>query len=490
MYSDSKLPVMKKSIIIMACAAIMMPAVARTSRQADVDITDAAARAIVENLRVERSQNLLFVSADISLASMPDGINREVWLLPVLSAGDSVAQLPEVAVAGRTRYMLGLRQGIDKSEGLTWMRREDRAQTVAYTAQIPYRPWMDGSQLSLTVSNRGCCGDDLGDSDLLLSTVSFAPEVFHPTFVWVTPASEVVKNREIHGKAFIDFPVSKTDIVDDYRNNGVELAKIRATIDSVRDDRDVTIRSLSIHGFASPEGSYALNDRLAKGRTASLKAYVERLYSFAPGLIRTEWTAEDWAGLRAWLENSSMPAAQQIIAVIDGPLQPDAREWKIKKEFPQEYAALKADVYPSLRHSDYSIEYTVRPFTDPAEILRVARTRPQHLSLSEFFIGAQGMEPGSDGYMDLFETAARMYPESEVANLNAANAALQQGALDTAERYLDKAGDSTEAIYARAVLAALRGDYTTARPLFETAAKLKVADAPAALQQLDELEGN
>ncbi len=92
--------------------------------------------------------------------------------------------------------------------------------------------------------------------------------------------------------------------------------------------------------------------------------------------------------------------------------------------------------------------------------------------------------------MDLFETAARMYPESEVANLNAANAALQQGALDTAERYLAKAGDSPEAIYARGILASLRGDYAAARPLFETAAKLKVADAPAALQQLDELEGN
>ncbi len=477
-------------ITLLLAAGAATAAVNKTPRQADVDITDARARATVSNLVVERSQNILFVSADISLASMPEGTNREIWLMPVLQAGDSVAQLPEVAVAGRTRYMLGVRHDIETTPGLTWMRRTSRDQTVSYTAQIPYRKWMDGSELTLNMSTRGCCGDDLGDVALPLSTVAFAPEVFHPTFDWVTPTDEQVKMRELSGQAFIDFPVSRTEILPDYRGNTAELAKIRATIDSVRTDRDVTIRSLSIHGYASPEGTYAMNDRLAKGRTEALKSYVERLYSFEPGLIRTEWTAEDWAGLRAWLESSSMPAAQQIIAIIDGPLQPDPREWKIKKEFPQEYAVLKADVYPALRHSDYRIEYTVRPYTDPAEIMRVARTRPQHLSLAEFFAGAQGAEPGSAEYMDLFETAARIYPESEVANLNAANAALQQGALDTAERYLAKAGDSPEAIYARGILASLRGDYAAARPLFETAAKLKVADAPAALQQLDELEGN
>ena len=81
-----------------------------------------------------------------------------------------------------------------------------------------------------------------------------------------------------------------------------------------------------------------------------------------------------------------------------------------------------------------------------------------------------------------------MYPESEIASLNAANAAMAQGALDNAEQYLKGAGDGPEAIYARGNLEALRGNYAAARALFEQAARLKVADAPAALSQLDELE--
>ena len=53
---------------------------------------------------------------------------------------------------------------------------------------------------------------------------------------------------------------------------------------------------------------------------------------------------------------------------------------------------------------------------------------------------------------------------------------------------LKGAGDGPEAIYARGNLEALRGNYAEARRYFEQAARLKVADAPAALAQLDELE--
>ncbi len=81
-----------------------------------------------------------------------------------------------------------------------------------------------------------------------------------------------------------------------------------------------------------------------------------------------------------------------------------------------------------------------------------------------------------------------MYPDNEVANLNAANAAMSRGDLDSAARYLDKAGDSPEAIYARGIYNALAGDFAKARSFFIQAARLKVADAPAAIEQLNEVK--
>lgn len=484
---------MKKNILIllsMAIAAVTPVAADDAVRQADVKMSDPAAAKMVSGIKVERSKSHLNINAEISLADQPTGINREIWLQPVLTSGDSVLNLPVVAVAGKYRYLHGLRHETYRTPGLTWIERKSRNQTVSYATQVPYASWMNGAEFSLNVITKGCCGVQEQQSLLPLANITFVRETFQPVFNWITP-SEEVKTRELRGQAFIDFPVSKTDILPDYRSNAVELAKIRATIDSVRTDEDVTIRSLSIHGYASPEGSYALNEKLAKGRTEALKRYVDNLYHFAPGVISTEWTAEDWDGLRKWLESSTMPEAAGMLKIAqDTSFAPDAREKRMRAVYPEAYEYVKANVYPSLRHSDYRIEYTVPAFTKVDEIIAIAQTRPQNLSLAELFTGAKSQPEGSKLYNDLFETAAAMYPESEIANLNAANAAMQRGDLDSAARYLAKAGDTPQAIYARGNLEALKGNLNAAATLFQQAARLKVADAPAALAQINKLKND
>ncbi len=296
-----------------------------------------------------------------------------------------------------------------------------------------------------------------------------------------------MKTRELRGRAFVDFPVNRTEINPDYRNNHVELAKIRASIDSVRNDRDVTITALSIKGFASPEGSWNNNVRLAKGRTEALKTYVETLYHFEPGFITTSYEPEDWDGLREWVEKSNIENRDGILSIINSSLAPDPRDAKIRSTYPKQYAFLLANVYPALRHSDYKIDYTIRSYSDPKEIIEVLYTRPQNLSLQEFFTAASTLEPGSQTYNDLFETAVRLYPDSEVANLNAASSAIQRGDYEGAARYLDKAGEAPEAIYNRGIISARQGDYETALGFFERAAMLRVADAPAAIEQVKNL---
>ncbi len=297
----------------------------------------------------------------------------------------------------------------------------------------------------------------------------------------------MVKERQLSGRAFIDFPVNKIEIYPDYRSNPRELSVIRATIDSVRLDPDVSVRSMTFKGYASPEGPYNNNVRLAKGRTESLKNYVQSLYHFDPAVIHTSYEPEDWEGLRRFMETSGMENREAILAVIDSDLAPDAKDQKLRRDFPVQYDFLLKEVYPGLRHTDYTIGYTIRSYNDPAEILHLVYTRPQNLSLNEFFVAAQSVEQGSDAYNYIFETAARMYPTDEVANLNAANAAMQQGALETAASYLANAGEGADAIYARGVLAGLRGDYDEALDYLQQAARLKVAPAVDAINQINEI---
>ncbi len=436
----------------------------------------------VKALKVDRSSDRLLINMTIDAEDLGKKTNRESWLIPVLTTpeGESL-ELPKVMVGGHNRYYQAMRRKV--TEPIY------RGGTIEYEAIVPFQKWMESADLKLERKETGCCGADTLLTVTPLRQLDFRPRVFKPQFQYIVPTAEAEKARQLSGRAFVDFPVNRTEIFPDYRGNTRELAKIRAGIDSVRLDKDITVRRITLKGFASPEGPYNNNVRLAKGRTQSLKKYVEGLYDFAPSIYATASEPEDWEGLIAWLEANPIDNRDALLAIArDTKIQPDARDAKLKKTFPTQYAYLLANVYPALRHTDYTIDYIIRTYTDPKEILELIKTKPQNLSLNEFFLAAQSLEQGSKEYDYVFETAARMYPDSEVANLNAANAAIQAGAYDNAERYLSKIGDTPDAIYARGILAALQGDYTKAKGFFQQAARLRVASAPDALKQIEEIE--
>lgn len=223
---------------------------------------------------------------------------------------------------------------------------------------------------------------------------------------------------------------------------------------------------------------------LAIGRTEALKKHIRQLYRFDEGVIETDYEPEDWAGLRSYVERSNLTHRAEILALIDSSLEPDAKEAKIKRSYPEEYDFLLKNCYPALRHTDYRITYTIRTFSDAQEIRRIMLTQPQKLSLNEFYLAAQACSPGSDEFNEIFETAVRMYPEDTAANLNAANTAMQKGDLKNAEHYLRKAGESPEALYARGAYAMLTEEYETAAGYLQEAEKAGIREAREALEQL------
>lgn len=441
-------------------------------------------RGEVRNIDVVRGENSLFVSMTVDVSALDVASNRELLLIPVLRGGQDSIQLPFMIIAGRNRYYYHLRN-TPVTDG-SILERVGKTETINYRAVIPFENWMSTSVLVMDESSCGCRGEEMGD-DHRVTLFRFEPKVYTPVFVYLPPDVEPVKVREVKGSAYIDFPVNRTEIHEDYRNNPVELRKIRQTIDVVRNDPDVRITSLSIKGYASPEGTYANNTRLAKGRTATLKTYVRELYHFPDSVILTSYEPEDWSGLEAYVDSTNLKNRDAILALIRSDMEPDAKEKAIKSTYLEDYRFLLQNVYPGLRHSDYVVQYVVRTYTDVAEIRRIMKTQPQKLSLRELYIAVQELEPGSDEYNEAFEIAVRMFPGDEVANLNAANAAMVKGDLKGAVRYLDKAGDCGEAVYARGVYAALSGDYDMARTLFIEAGKNGISEAEGALRQINEL---
>lgn len=435
-----------------------------------------------QSATVKRDGSNVLIDMDLDLSALKVKSTEAVLLTPYLVNGEDSLALPSVGVYGRQRYYYYFRKDKDKmisGEDETTLTSGSNAEVIPYRATVSYADWMNNSRLVLGRRDYSCCERILGDQcSEILSGVLWVPDV--PRLLYVSPKGEKTKTRSLSGTAYIDFPVDKTGIYPEYHDNVAEFGKIRSTIDSVRNDSDITVTTIHLKGFASPEGSYAHNTYLARERTATIRKYVLDLYNFDPAIVTMDHEPENWEGLIEWLRTSGLPDAEKILEIAEGmALEPDAREWRIKKNYPKDYAVMLSEIYPRLRCTKYRIEYDIRSYTDPSEILKVMKVQPQKISLGEFFLAAESLEPGSPEFNHVFEVAAVMYPDDPVANLNAANAAMERGDLVSAAGRLKKAGDSGEAEYARGVLAVMSKEYSTAVEHFMSAGKKGVEDAAA-----------
>lgn len=442
---------------------------------------------VINDADLARNQNLMTVSMDFDFSAFNVESNRAVLLTPYIIKGEVSVALPALGFYGRDRYFYYIRNDkqLTNSEIKDAYLESKMPEYIPYIVNVPFEKWMNGADLVIERKVFGCCGK-LEEEDFCILDKY---KVFIPEYIYVKPPKpETRKERCIEGNAYVDYPVSQTVIYPDYHNNDVELAKIKSTIDSVKFDQDISVTSVFIKGFASPESPYNNNARLAKGRTQSIKDYVLGMYVFDDDLITTDFEPENWEGLREYLVTTNLPHKDQIISIIDNDDDPDRKEWQIKTKYPDDYKYILDNCYPNLRRTYYRIDYVVRSFSyaDVDHIRTLVKTRPQNLSLEEFYLAAQGIDPNSEQFQEIFDVAVRMYPDDEIANLNAANVAMQNGDMKSAHQYIERSGNRPESIYARGVLAALQDNMDAARNFFMTAASLGIKEADAQLDKISD----
>ena len=135
---------------------------------------------------------------------------------------------------------------------------------------------------------------------------------------------------------------------------------MRKTIEQVRKDPNVRITSIILHGYASPDGNYAHNEKLALSRTKAVYDYISSLCHIDKNLIQVASTAEDWQGVRNYVEKHEIPQRQIVLDILDNRMSPDEKERAIATKAPQAHRWLIDKVYPQLRRTDYTIEYEVK----------------------------------------------------------------------------------------------------------------------------------
>lgn len=488
-----------RMILLAACPALFCPVPGSMAQVRQGSVT------VQVNELAQRGDSLY-----VDMAVTTEGRNvpsrMSADFTPVLVSGERSLALPAVSLMGRNSYrnhrralalMSAKERGAYEKSAPYYVVPDYKGDSrMDYRLALPYEAWMSSAQLTLQRIDCGCGKSSVTDVRLLAGKVSLEEVIvieryrIEPHLAYIRPEAEAVKSRAEQGESFLDFAVGKTSVNPEFGRNAAELEKIRRMIDLVQDDKDLTIKRIVIVGYASPEGSLAMNERLSEGRAKALRDYLQSRYPVIPGsLYSIRFGGENWDDLVKAVQTSDMPDKQAVLDIIDRYSIIGGREAKLmalKGGTPWRY--MLREMFPSLRKVTVTVDYDVRNF-DAEEAKAVVKTRPQNLSLNELYLVANTYEPGSEDFNSLFETAVRLYPESVTATVNAAVAALERRDFVGAERYLRsvKSPDRIpECDNAWGLLLMLRDqDYDRAAPYFEAA---RAAGLKAAQQNLDEID--
>lgn len=460
----------------------------------------------IEPVRLEQSGDFLYIDMNFILKDVKVRTAHGVDFIPQLVAPANTYNLPKVSVKGKDEYLayerrLSLMSVKEKRKHVApyLVKKSNKRtnDTIRYRYVLPYESWMADAKLNVQRDECGCGESTLMSVQPVIDQVTLerilSPYIVNPHFAYVEPKVEVVKSREIQAECFLDFEVNKINIRPEYMNNPRELAKIRVMIDDLKLDPSIKVNRLDIIGYASPEGTLATNKRLSEGRAMALRDYLASRYDFPRNQYHIIFGGENWDGLIDALETLDMDYKNEMLDIIqDIPIE-KGRETKLMQlRGGVPYRYLLKNVFPSLRVAICKVNYDIKNF-NVDEAKEVIKRRPQNLSLNEMFLVANTYPKGSQEFIDVFETAVRMYPDSEIANMNAATAALSRNDLISAERYLKKMESQEywpEYNNAMGILTLLKGDYELAEEYLNKARELGLDVATDNLEELAKKKAN
>jgi len=386
--------------------------------QAQIDLT---------RLKIARNDMILFSPRLVSL----DG-SQEIVFDPVTVAG-----IRRSNVIKREAYFNQEEPEIlSKNFHVITNKSSSKNIPLAYT--VPFEKWMRHSRLIVKEQTFGCysCRDggiyaDGSNMKIYQGDPYHFAEPYLPTFkmIYITPPVEDVKIINETYSAQLQFPVGKSELLPTFGNNSQVLAEVDQVINKIRTDTLLTIRSISVLGYASPEGNAANNLRLSQDRARAFVNYLHWKHQFyqADRQITSRGMGEDWDGLKKKVNDFESPDKYKILQILEGNANIERRKVLLKGLTGGiTYRMLLDYVYPSLRRNEYIIAYKVRGFT-AKEAQDIIRTRPKLLSLNELFMVANLYKHGSKEFTEVFAIAARQYPESPVAQFNIASSEIENG---------------------------------------------------------------
>lgn len=329
-------------------------------------------------------------------------------------------------------------------------------------------------------------------------------------------------------EANIKFLVNQANLrKSELKNNSVtEFVKMLKKINADREGFNLS--NVEVQAYASPEGGFKFNDKLAGKRQNVSEKYVKDQLKKTKmnANIDAHYTAQDWDGFQRLVQASNLQDKDVILRVLSMYKDPEEREQQIRN-MSAAFRELADGILPELRRSRLIINYETIGRSDD-QIQEQYNADAAKLSADELLYFASLQDTQAD-QEKVYKKTAELYDKDYRAYNNLATIALSKGDKAAAASYLAKAlaldansaesnankglmslatgnmaeaeaaiakGATSEATaYAQGVLSLAKGNYAQAQKLFgdkktnsAALAQLLAKDYDAASKTLDKVE--
>jgi len=357
-----------------------------------------------------------------------------------------------VTVTPQLRYQTPQGEKSVYGEGTTFQGEKvlGNNQTISYLVggnytmrtNFAYTPEMQQSDMYLTFDAK------IGKKSVKVPAVKVATgiiatsELYKRTLASANAALAEDKFQRIseqRQQANIKFLIGQAQLrKSELQNNSVqEFVRLIGKI--VADQEGMALDNIEVSAYASPDGGFELNEKLASKRQDVTNEYLqgELKKSKMDAPIDAKYTAEDWEGFQELVAASDIQDKDVILRVLSMYQDPEEREQQIKN-ISAAFRELTDGILPQLRRARMTINYLLIG-RDDDQILEQMKSDASQLSLEEILYGATLYDNDLASSEAAYKKATQYYQQDPRAYNNLARIAYAKGNYEGARMWLDKA---------------------------------------------------
>lgn len=318
----------------------------------------------------------------------------------------------------------------------------EAGKTISYTGQMPYEDAMRISDLVVKVqASKGAKSVDFDPIKIADGIVATATLVNNDPAI-VLGKDNFQRITPEQNEAAIYYLINSSQI----RNNQVKSEEILAMEKFLKDaktDENVNLKNVEIQSYASPDGTYDWNDKLANKREGASDNFLKKNMKKNKmdeyknlDFFKKYVVAEDWEGFKKAMEASSIRDKELILRVLAMHSDPEVREREIKN-IASAYSAIADQILPKLRRSKFVVN-AERVGKSDEQIKDLAKSNPSELDVEELLYAATLFDNDADK-LAVYETVTSQFPNDWRGFNDAGMILFEMGKVAQAKADFDKA---------------------------------------------------